>query len=57
MKHNVAFDGIRKAMKHVPEELDTKVLVGNVTETTFIFSDEYKQIMKEKHPDWYKESL
>lgn len=54
MKHNVNFNGIRNAIKHAPETLHTEGLMGAMAETAVIFSKEYKQEMKEKHPDWYK---
>ena len=54
MKQNVNFDGIKKAIKHLPKTLHTEGVMGVVAETAVMFSDEYKQEMKKKHPDWYK---
>ena len=55
METNINFDGLKRAIKRVPEELHTENLIGTVTEVSAMFSEEYEQEMKKQHPDWYKE--
>ena len=46
------------ADKHAPKKLNPICLAGEVSKVMFLFSDEYQEELKRKHPDWYKkESL
>ena len=42
------------ADKYAPKKLNPICLAGEVSKVMFLFSDEYQEEMKRKHPDWYK---
>lgn len=47
---------IKKTTKnHTPDVLSSKGMLGVVATCMFVGSEEWKVMMKEKHPDWFKD--
>ncbi|MDD3040032.1 hypothetical protein [Bacteroides sp.] len=52
---NINIEKIKQiAKKYSPKEINPILLVGVTTKAMSVFSDEYQEEMRRKHPDWYK---